>query len=164
MDYLNLLVCIPVIFWIAIGIRAHSNWIQSVFVAESKKIKQQSQMIREFGYGSLNTRDKLVAKKGLVFAYWEGSHQDQKPMAQLESLQSPVIFQLVNFSLDFQEPPPGWPLCLVTSRATCIAPKSIGTAASRNTPSGPIFGPEKDPDFQNFPLRGQKVHRFAVKA
>lgn len=29
-------------------------------------------MIREFGYGSLNTRDKLVAKKGLVFAYWEG--------------------------------------------------------------------------------------------
>ena len=29
-------------------------------------------MIREFGYGSLNTRDKLVAKKGLVFAYWKG--------------------------------------------------------------------------------------------
>ncbi|MCB4398396.1 hypothetical protein [Synechococcus sp. MU1625] len=99
MDYLNLLVCIPVIFWIAIGIRAHSNWIQSVFVAESKKIKQQSQMISEFGYGSLNSRDKLVAKKGLVFAYWEGSRQDQKPTAQLESLQSPAIFQLVNFSL-----------------------------------------------------------------
>ena len=99
MDYLNLLVCIPVIFWIAIGIRAHSNWIQSVFMAESNKIKQQSQMISEFGYGSLNTRDKLVAKKGLVFAYWEGSRQDQKPTAQLESLQSPVIFQLVNFSL-----------------------------------------------------------------
>ena len=99
MDYLNLLVCIPAIFWIAIGIRAHSNWIQSVFMAESKKIKQQSQMISEFGYGSLNTRDKLVAKKGLVFAYWEGSRQDQKPTAQLESLQSPVIFQLVNFSL-----------------------------------------------------------------
>ena len=99
MDYLNLLVCIPAIFWIAIGIRAHSNWIQSVFMAESKKIKQQSQMISEFGYGSLNTRDKLVAKKGLVFAYWEGSRQDQKPTAQLESLQSPAIFQLVNFSL-----------------------------------------------------------------
>ena len=99
MDYLNILVCIPVIFWIAIGVRAHSNWIQSVFVAESKKIKQQSQIISEFGYGSLNTRDKLVAKKGLVFAYWEGSRQDQKPTAQLESLQSPVIFQLVNFSL-----------------------------------------------------------------
>ena len=99
MDYLSILVCIPVIFWITIGIRAHSNWIQSVFVAESKKIKQQAQLVSEFGYGSLNTRDKLVAKKGLVFAYWEGSHQDQKPMAQLESLQSPVIFQLVNFSL-----------------------------------------------------------------
>ena len=42
-------------------------------MAESKKIKQQAQMISEFGYGSLNTRDKLVAKKGLVFAYWEGS-------------------------------------------------------------------------------------------
>ena len=57
-------------------------------------------MIREFGYGSLNTRDKLVAKKGLVFAHWEGSSpQEQKPTAQLESLQSPVIFQLVNFSL-----------------------------------------------------------------
>ena len=72
MDYLNILVCIPAIFWIAIGIRAHSNWIQSIFIAESKKIKQQAQMISEFGYGSLNTRDKLVAKKGLVFAYWKG--------------------------------------------------------------------------------------------
>lgn len=56
-------------------------------------------MIGAFGYGSLNTRYKLVAKKGLVFAYWEGSRQEQKPTAQLESLQSQVIFQLVNFSL-----------------------------------------------------------------
>ena len=91
--------CIPAIFWIAIGIRAHTNWIQSVFVAESKKIKQQAQLVSEFGYGSLNTRNKLVAKRGLVFAYWEESRQDQKPAARLESLQSPVIFQLVNFSL-----------------------------------------------------------------
>ena len=46
-------------------------------------------MIREFGYGSLNTRDKLVAKKGLVFAHWEGSSpQEQKPTAQLESLKA----------------------------------------------------------------------------
>jgi hypothetical protein len=99
MGYLNILVCIPAIFWIAIGIRAHTNWIQSVFVAESKKIKQQAQLVSEFGYGSLNTRNKLVAKRGLVFAYWEESRQDQKPAARLESLQSPVIFQLVNFSL-----------------------------------------------------------------
>ena len=56
-------------------------------------------MISEFGYGSLNTRDKLVVKQGLGFAYWEGSRQEQKPTAQLETLQSPVIFQLVDFSL-----------------------------------------------------------------
>ena len=34
----------------------------------------------------------------------------------------------------------------------------------RTTLQDPVFGLEMDSDFQNFPLRGQKVHRFAVKA
>ena len=38
LDDLNILVCIPAIFWMAIGIGAHRNWIQLVFVAERKKL------------------------------------------------------------------------------------------------------------------------------
>ena len=99
MDFLNILVCITAIFWIAIGIRIHSNWIQTVFLNESKKIKQQAALISEFGYGSLNTRNKLAAKKGLVFAYWDTPLQQQKNEKYSDHLRSPIIFQLVNLNL-----------------------------------------------------------------
>jgi hypothetical protein len=99
MNLLNILVCITVIFWIAIGIRIHSDWIQTVFLNESKKIKQQEELISEFGYGSLNTRNKLAAKKGLVFAYWDTAFQQQEHAEYSENLRSPIIFQLVNLNL-----------------------------------------------------------------
>ena len=99
MDFLNILACITAIFWIAIGIRIHSNWIQTVFLNESKKIKQQAALISEFGYGSLNTRNKLAAKKGLVFAYWDTPLQQQKNEKYSNNLRSPIIFQLVNLNL-----------------------------------------------------------------
>ena len=71
MDILNVLVGVTAIFWIAAGIKTHSDWIQSIFVNESKKIRQQTEIISEFGYGALNTRNTLEVKKGLVFAYWD---------------------------------------------------------------------------------------------
>ena len=49
MDILNVLVGITTIFWIATGIKTHSDWIQSIFVNESKKIRQQTEIISEFG-------------------------------------------------------------------------------------------------------------------
>ena len=99
MSFLNNLVCITAIFWVVIGIRTHSNWIQSVFINESKKIKQQEDLIREFGYGSLNTRNKLAARKGLVFAYWDTPSKHQEPKEQPQRLHSPIIFQLANINL-----------------------------------------------------------------
>ena len=99
MDFLNTLVCITAIFWIAIGIRTHSNWIQSTFLNESKKIQQQAELISEFGYSSLNTRNKLASKKGLVFAYWDTPAGNPKQKELPERLQSPIIFQLVNLNL-----------------------------------------------------------------
>ena len=99
MDYLNVLVCITAIFWIAIGIRTHSNWIQSKFIKESQKIKQQAEFISEFGYGSLNTRNKLAAKKGLVFAYWETPVGNQKHNKLPGRMQSPIVFQFATFNL-----------------------------------------------------------------
>ena len=71
MDILNVLVGVSAIFWIAAGIKTHSDWIQSIFVNESKKIRKQTAIISEFGYGALNTRNTLGVKKGLVFAYWD---------------------------------------------------------------------------------------------
>ena len=71
MDLLNVLVCISAIIWIAVGIRTHSDWIQSIFAKESKKIRQQAEMVHKFDYDSLGSCHKLSAKKGLVFAYWE---------------------------------------------------------------------------------------------
>ena len=99
MDFLNALVCITAIFWIVIGIRTHSNWIQSIFISESQKIKQQAEFISEFGYSSLNTRNKLAAKKGLVFAYWETPVGNQKTDKLPEQMQSPIIFQFVTLNL-----------------------------------------------------------------
>ena len=99
MDILNALVGITAIFWIAIGIRTHSNWIQSIFVNESKKIRRQTEIINEFGYSSLNARNKLEAKKGLVFAYWDKTLGKQKNEELPEQTQSPIIFQLVSLNL-----------------------------------------------------------------
>ena len=99
MDLLNAAVCITSIFWIAAGIRTHSDWIQSVFINESKKIRQQAEIISEFGYGSLNSRNKLEAKKGLVFAYWDKPLEKQKHEELPERMQSPIIFQLVSLNL-----------------------------------------------------------------
>ena len=99
MDFLNILVGIAAIFWIVIGIRTHSNWIQSAFINERKKIQQQAMLIKEFGYGSLNTRNKLAAKKGLVFAYWETPAEHPEDQGIPERLTSPIIFQLVNLNL-----------------------------------------------------------------
>ena len=78
MEILNVLVGITAIFWIATGIKTHSDWIQSIFINESKKIRQQTKIISEFGYGALNTRNTLEAKKGLVFAYWDKPLGKQK--------------------------------------------------------------------------------------
>ena len=99
MDILNALVGITAIFWIAIGIRTHSDWIQSIFVKESKKIRRQTEIINEFGYSSLNARNKLEAKKGLVFAYWDKTLGKQKNEELPEQMQSPIIFQLVSLNL-----------------------------------------------------------------
>ena len=99
MDILNVLVGITAIFWIATGIKTHSDWIQSIFANESKKIRQQKNIISEFGYGSLNTRNKLEAKKGLVFAYWDKPAGKQKIEGTNEQIESPIIFQLASLNL-----------------------------------------------------------------
>ena len=99
MDILNVLVGITAIFWIATGIKTHSDWIRSIFVNESKKIRQQTEIISEFGYGSLNTRNKLEAKKGLVFGYWDKPLGKQKNEGFPEQMQSPIIFQLASLNL-----------------------------------------------------------------
>ena len=99
MDILNVLVGVTAIFWIAAGIKTHSDWIQSIFVNESKKIRQQTEIISEFGYGALNTRNTLEVKKGLVFAYWDKPLRKQKNEGTPEQMQSPIIFQLVSLNL-----------------------------------------------------------------
>ena len=99
MDLLNVLVCISAIIWIAVGIRTHSDWIQSIFAKESKKIRQQAEMVHKFGYDSLGSCHKLSAKKGLVFAYWDTPIRKQKYKEFPERFQSPVIFQLVTLNL-----------------------------------------------------------------
>ena len=99
MDILNVLVGITSIFWIVAGIRTHSDWIQSIFINESKKIRQQTEIISKFGYGSLNARNKIEAKKGLVFAYWDRPLGKQKNVDLPEQMQSPIIFQMVSISL-----------------------------------------------------------------
>ena len=99
MDILNVLVGITTIFWIATGIKTHSDWIQSIFIAESKKIRQQAEVISQLGYGSLKTRNKLEVKKGLVFAYWDTPLGKQKHEELPEQMQSPIIFQLVSLNL-----------------------------------------------------------------
>ena len=99
MDILNVLVGITSIFWIAAGIRTHSDWIQSIFINESKKIRQQTEIISEFGYGSLNARNRLEAKKGLVFAYWDKPLRKEKNEEPPKQMQSPIIFQLVSLNL-----------------------------------------------------------------
>ena len=99
MDILNVLVGITGIFWIVTGIKTHSDWIQSIFISESNKIRKQTEIINEYGYGSLNTRNKLEAKKGLIFAYWD--KPVEKPIIEEpnEQIQSPIIFQLVSLNL-----------------------------------------------------------------
>ncbi|MCB4428183.1 hypothetical protein FZX09_05100 [Synechococcus sp. MU1643] len=99
MDILNVLVGVTAIIWIAAGIKTHSDWIQSIFVNESKKIRQQTEIISEFGYGALNTRNTLEVKKGLVFAYWDKPLGKQKNEGTPEKMQSPIIFQLVSLNL-----------------------------------------------------------------
>ena len=99
MDILNALVGVTAIFWIAAGIKTHSDWIQSIFVNESKKIRQQTEIISEFGYGALNTRNTLEVKKGLVFAYWDKPLGKLKNEGPHEQIQSPIIFQLVSLNL-----------------------------------------------------------------
>ena len=99
MDIINVLVGITAIFWVVTGIRTHSDWIQSIFLNESKKIRQQKNIISEFGYGSLNTRNKLEAKKGLVFAYWDKPVGKQKIEGPNEQMESPIIFQLASLNL-----------------------------------------------------------------
>ena len=99
MDLLNVLVCISAIIWIAVGIRTHSDWVQSIFAKESTKIRQQAEMVHKFGYDSLGSRHKLAAKKGLVFAYWDTPIRKQKYKDLPERFQSPVIFQLVTLNL-----------------------------------------------------------------
>ena len=99
MDILNVLVGITGIFWVVTGIRTHSDWIQSIFLNERKKIRQQKNIISEFGYSSLNTRNKLEAKKGLVFACWDKPVRDQKIEGPNEKIESPIIFQLVSLNL-----------------------------------------------------------------
>ena len=99
MDILNVLVGIAGIFWVVTGIRTHSDWIQSIFLNERKKIRQQKNIISEFGYSSLNTRNKLEAKNGLVFAYWDKPVKDQKIEGPNEKIESPIIFQLVSLNL-----------------------------------------------------------------
>ena len=92
MDILNVLVGITGIFWVVTGIRTHSSWIQSIFLNERKKIRQQKNIISEFGYGSLNTRNKLEAKKGLVFAYWDKPVGKQKIEGPNEQMGKPNYF------------------------------------------------------------------------
>ena len=99
MDILNVIVGIAGIFWVVTGIRTHSDWIQSIFLNERKKIRQQKNIISEFGYGSLNTRNKLEAKKGLVFAYWDKPVGKQKIEGPNEQMESPIIFQLASLNL-----------------------------------------------------------------
>ena len=99
MDILNVLVGITTILWIVTGIKTHCDWIQSIFVNESKKIRQQTEIISEYGYGSLNTRNKLEAKKGLIFAYWDKPLGKPKNNGTPEQMQSPIIFQLVSLNL-----------------------------------------------------------------
>ena len=99
MDILNVLVGVTAIFWIAAGIKTHSDWIQSIFVNESKKIRQQLEVISEFGYGALNTRNTLEVKKGLVFAYWDKPVGKQNIEGPNEQIESPIIFQLVSLNL-----------------------------------------------------------------
>ena len=99
MDVLNVLVGIAGIFWVVTGIKTHSDWIQSIFLNERKKIRQQKNIISKFGYSSLNTRNKLEAKKGLVFAYWDKTVRDQKIEGPNEQMESPIIFHLVSLNL-----------------------------------------------------------------
>ena len=99
MDILNVLVGITGIFWIVTGIKTHSEWIQSIFISESNKIRKQTEIINEYGYGSLNTRNKLEAKKGLVFAYWDKPVGKQKIEGPNEQMESPIIFQLASLNL-----------------------------------------------------------------
>ena len=99
MDILNLLVGITGIFWIVTGIKTHSDWIQSIFISESNKIRKQTEIINEYGYGSLNTRNKLEAKKGLIFAYWDKPVEKPIIKEPNEQIQSPIIFQLVSLNL-----------------------------------------------------------------
>ena len=99
MDILNVLVGVSAIFWIAAGIKTHSDWIQSIFVNESKKIRQQTEIISELGYGALNTRNTLEVKKGLVFAYWDKPVGKQKIEGPNEQMESPIIFQLASLNL-----------------------------------------------------------------
>ena len=99
MDLLNVLACISAIIWVAVGIKTHSDWVQSIFVKESKKIRQQAEIIHKFSYDSISFRNKLVAKKGMVFAYWDTPVGKQKCKELPERFQSPVIFQLVTLNL-----------------------------------------------------------------
>ena len=99
MDSLNVLVGITLILWIDVGIKTHSDWIHSIFMNESNKIRQQAEIISQFGYGSLNARNKLEVKKGLVFAYWDRPLRKQKNEELPKQMQSPIIFQLVSLSL-----------------------------------------------------------------
>ena len=99
MDVLNVLVGIAGIIWVVTGIKTHSDWIQSIFLNERKKIRQQKNIISKFGYSSLNTRNKLEAKKGLVFAYWDKPVRNQKIEGPNEQMESPIIFQLASLNL-----------------------------------------------------------------
>ena len=99
MDLLNVLTCISAIIWITVGIRTHTDWVQSIFVKESQKIRQQADIIKKFGYNSISSRNKLAVKKGLVFAYWDTPVSKQKHKELPERFQSPIIFQLVALNL-----------------------------------------------------------------
>ena len=64
----------------------------------AKKSGNKREIINEFGYGALNTRNTLEVKKGLVFAYWDKPRK-QKNEGTPKQMQSPIIFQLVSLNL-----------------------------------------------------------------
>ena len=99
MEVLNFLVGVSGAFWLLVGISTHAKWVQSVFSQESGKIAQQTQLIKEFGYGAVSQRSQLVAKKGVVYGYWDSSNEQTKPETLPDQRQSPTIFKLVNISL-----------------------------------------------------------------
>ena len=100
MEALSILLALCGIFWIVIGIKTHTDWIERTFRQESQKIAWQQSMINKYGYTALdNTMKKLTPRRGIVFGYWinDNSHKGTEEVSAFEK--SPQIFDYANFAL-----------------------------------------------------------------